>query len=223
MPYPITDGFRTEKNKQENRPVMLYEISIPSPTSTLRLCEWDTTIHYPTGITGFDYLPFPLKHEGIGSNALGEIDSVKVTLSSVDRTIVSALSTNNGLIGSKVVMKLIFLDKLDDATANISSTFYVDSVAITEQAATFNLTSKLDLYEVVLPGRKFERDYCRWFFKEEGCWLWDVNHWDPPGGFLHGDVECDHTRNGPEGCKYHVNSSRFGGFPAIPKRGIWVA
>jgi len=222
MPYAITDEYRTEKNKQENRPVTLYEITIPSPASTLRLCEWDTVIHYPTGITGFDYLPFPLSHEGIGCNSLGEIDSVRVKLSAVDRTIISTLITNNGLIGSKVVMKLVFLDQLADATANISSTFYIDSVTSTEQEAVFNLTSKLDLYEVKIPKRMYERDHCQWFFKGEGCYLGDAGVYTPPGGFLHSDVECDHTRIGPVGCKYHVNSSRFGAFPAIPQRGIIV-
>ncbi len=219
---PLPQSLITEKNKQANTPCMLYEIEIPLPTpSTLRLCEWDTVIHYPTA-GGFDYLPFPLKHEGIGSNALGEIDAVQIKLSTVDRSIISALATNNGLIGSKVVMKLVFMDRLDDAAAHILNTFYIDSVTTTEQEATFNLTSRLDLYEVVIPGRMFVRDHCQWTFKQEGCWLWSGTAWVAPDGFINGGVECDHLRRGPVGCKYHVNSSRFGGFPAIPKRGVWV-
>jgi lambda family phage minor tail protein L len=221
VPEITSPNYITEKNKAANAPVMCYEITIPTPASTLRLCEWDTIIHYPTA-GGYDYLPFPLTHQGIGANALGEIDSVKVKLSAVDRTIISTLATNNGLIGSKVVMKLVFLDQLADALANISSTFYIDSVETTEQEAVFNLTSKLDLYEVQIPGRMFERDHCQWHFLSEGCYLGDAGVYTPPGGFLHSDVECDHTRVGPVGCKYHINSGRFGGFPAIPMRGLYV-
>ena len=220
-PELIPQSFITEKNKAANSPIMLYEVTIPSPASTLRLCEWDTIIHYPTS-GGYDYNPFPLSHEGIGCNSLGEIDSVKVKLSAVDRTIISTLAANNGLIGCKVAMKLIFLDQLADATANISSTFYIDSVETSEQEAVFNLTSKLDLYQVQIPGRMFERDHCQWLFKSEGCYLGDAGTYTPPSGFLHSDVECDHTRIGTVGCKYHVNTSRFGGFPAIPMRGLYV-
>ena len=222
MPEVTSSGFITEKNKAENSPIMLYEIEIllPSPI-TLRLCEWDETVHYPTS-GGEDYSPFPLSHEGIGSNAFGEIDAVKVKLSSVDRTIIQHLVYNNGLIGCKVVMKLVFLDRLDDASANISNIFYIDSAETTEQTAAFVLTSKLDLYEVQIPGRLFERDHCQWLFKDEGCWLWNGSIYVAPGGFLYGNVDCDHTRIGPAGCKYHVNSSRFGGFPGIPMRGIWI-
>jgi phage-related protein len=167
-------------------------------------------------------LPFPLTHEGIGTNALGEIDTVRVKLSSVDRTIIATLVTNNGLIGSKVVMKLVFLDQLADSAANISSTFYIDSVESDQNNAIFILTSRVDLYEVVIPARMFERDHCQWIFKQEGCWLWNGSIWTAPSGFLNGTIECDHTRVGTVGCKYHVNSSRFGGFPAIPMRGLYV-
>jgi len=222
MPNIIPQSFITEKNKAANAPIMLYEISIPTPPSTLRLCEWDTIIHYPTS-GGYDYIPFPLKHEGISCNALGEIDSVKVRLSSVDRSIISALITNNGLIGSKVVMKLVFLDQLADATAFVSSTFYIDSVDTTEKEAIFSLSSKLDLYEVQIPARDFQRDHCQWFFKSEGCYLGNAGVYTPPPGFVNGSVECDHSRVGTVGCRYHGNSSRFGGFPAIPQRGLYVA
>ncbi len=222
MPETVPQSFITEKNKASNSPIMLYEVTIPSPASTLRLCEWDTIVHYPTS-GGYDYTPFPLSHEGVGVNALGEIDSVRVKLSSVDRTIITTLIANNGLIGCKVVMKLVFADQLADASANISATYYIDSVESDENNAVFNLTSKLDLYEVKLPGRMFERDRCQWKFMDEGCWTWNGAIYVAPGGFLHADVDCDHTRKGLVGCSYHVNSSRFGGFPAIPMRRIYVA
>lgn len=221
MPETINQNYITEKNKAANSPIMLYEITIPSPASVLYLCEWDVSVVYPTS-GGHTYIPFPLSHEGVGANILGEIDSVRVKLSTVDRSIITTLVANNGLIGSKVVMKLVFADQLADAAANISATYYIDSVSTTEQEAVFNLTSKLDLYEVVLPGRMFERDHCQWTFKQEGCWLWTGGVWTAPAGFLHSDVDCDHSRTGSVGCKYHVNSSRFGGFPAIPMRGLRI-
>lgn len=221
MPETISASYITEKNKAANSPIMLYEVTIPSPASVLYLAEWDANIVYPT-VGGQTYVPFPLSHEGIGINALGEIDSVRVKLSSVDRTIIRHLSTNNGLIGSKVVMKLVFADQLADSAANISATYYIDSVTTTETEAVFMLTSKLDLYEVKLPGRMFERDHCPWTYKKEGCWVWSGGAWAPAAGFSNGATECDHTRRGTAGCRFHTNTARFGGFPGIPMRGIYV-
>ncbi len=220
MPETINQTFRTEKNKAENTPIMLYELTM-NDSSIMRLAEWDTTIEYPTG-SGYNYLPFPLSHQGISVNALGEIDSVKVRLSSVDRTIVGTLVSNNGLIGNKVVMKLVFYGHLDDADANISQTFWIDSVETDENNALFNLTSKLDLYQVTVPGRLYQRDHCQWEYKHEACWLWNGSIWVAPSGFANEGVECDHTRTGSAGCKYHSNSTRFGGFPGIPMRSVYA-
>lgn len=218
MPQPISQTFRDEKNKQENAPIFLYEIEVDGAT-TLYYAEYDIPVVF--GSPPHTYTPFPLGHEAISSNIQGEIDAVKVKLSNVSREIGAAIIQNNGLRGKKVTVKLVFADHLDDPTAYISDTFYIDGSVITEGMAEFTLTSGLDLYDINIPGRIFERDYCQWEFKKEGCWLWSGSAWTAPSGFLHSDVQCDKTRKGIAGCSYHVNSLRFGGFPSIPTRGLF--
>lgn len=199
---------------------MLYEITL-NDNSILRLAEWNATIEYPTN-SGHNYLPFPLTHEGISVNSLGEIDAVKVRLSAVSREIISIIIANNGLLGNKVVMILVFYGHLDSAETNISQTFWIDGVVLDEENALFNLTSKLDLYQVVIPGRLYERDHCQWQYKKEGCWLWNGSDWAASAEFQNTNVECDHTRTGKTGCRFHYNSKRFGGFPAIPMRPVYM-
>jgi len=196
---------------------MLYEIEVDVST-TVYYAEYDQQVIFG----GIPYLPFPLSHELISTNAMGEVDAVKVRLSNVSREMGALLIQNNGLKGKKVTMKMVFSDHLDDASAYISDTFYIDASEITEQEASFLLTSKLDLYEVQIPGRIFERDHCQWQYKKEGCWRWSGSAWIAPSGFINESTQCDKTLGGPTGCRYHLNQLRFGGFPGIPSRGLFV-
>ena len=222
MPYPIDQTFRDEKNKQENRPIMLYVVNV-NGTPTLKFAEYDVDVEYPTG-SGLNYLKAPISHEGISTNATGEIDAVKVKVSNVSREIWATVMAYNGLRGEKVTIRLVFADHLDDADAHRDWVYYIDAPSYDEEKeeAAFLLTSKMDLYEVQLPGRIFERNHCQWVYKKEGCWRWNGSTWEARMGFTNEATECDHTRNRPAGCKFHTNGLWFGGFPAIPARGIYV-
>jgi len=216
MPYPINQTFRDEKNKEENQPIMLYEIEVDE-SNVLKYAEYDIEVNYG----GNTYIPFPIKHEIISSNLAGEIDAVKVNVTNISREIGALLIQNNGLKGKKVIMKLVFADHLDDPDANISDTFYIDAYELNENAATFLLTSKLDILEVQIPGRIFVRDYCQWQYKKEGCWLWNGSAWEAPTGFTNEATQCDKTLKGSSGCEFHNNKLRFGGFPGIPSRSLF--
>lgn len=222
MPETINAAFRDEKNKLQNTPITLYELTM-NDASILRLCEWDETIEYPTG-SGYYYLRAPLKHENMGMNNLGEIDAVKVTMSNINRDIGAVIIANNGLRGNKVVIKIVFRNLLADASANIPATYWIDAPDITDEEAVFTLTSKLDLYQIYCPNRIMERDHCTWTYKKEGCWIWS-GAWTARTNFTNTAVECDHTRKGSVGCRYHhpAGALPFGGFPGIPKRGLYVA
>jgi lambda family phage minor tail protein L len=222
MPETINAGFRDEKNKKENAPITLYEVTL-NDASILRLAEWDAVVEYPAG-SGNNYLPVPLTHEGVGMNAMGEIDMVKLTLSNVNREIGAVIIANGGLRGNKVTMKTVFSDLLADADANTPEDFWIDTAEIVEEKeeAVFTLTSKLDLFEVMAPGRIMERDHCPWVYKQEGCWRLSGGSYVARGNFTNEGTECDHTRKGQFGCRFHhpAGAIPFGGFPGIPMRGI---
>jgi len=213
----INDTFTEQKNLKENSPIMLYRITIPD-VDILRATEWDVDVEYD----GDPYLACEIKHEGISRNILGEIDSVKVTWSNINRQIGALLLYYNGLRGYQVDMILVFADMLDDPDANITETFWVDSSSITDMVATFTLTTRLDLYQAKLPCRIMNRDFCSWIFKRRGCYITGEENYEAPAGFLHADVTCDHTLDGVRGCRYHCNSRRFGGSPSIPQKSVWV-
>lgn len=220
MPYDINGPFTTEKNKKENSPIWLYTLFVPE-ASNIYLAEYDTDLVYPT-TGGHTYLKFPLKHEGIGKNILGETDAVKVFFSNVSREMAAVLLSKGGLVDYRVDITLVFANLLDDADANKSDTFWVDNSNISEGTSVFVLTTRLDLYQMKLPGRVMHRNRCGWTFKQEGCWVYSGGVLVAPAGFVHGDVSCDHTVSGANGCDYHVNTLRFGGAPGIPHKSFYI-
>jgi lambda family phage minor tail protein L len=224
MPETINATFTGEKNKLENRPITLYEIEVGG-ASTLWLAEYDATVEYPSG-SGTNYIPAPITHEGISINAMGEIDAVKMKVSNVNRQIWAVVMAHNGLRGEKVTMRLVFADHLDDAAAHKDAVYYVDAPDYDEskEEATFLLTSRLDLYEVKTPGRIMQRDECGWTYKKEGCWLYSGGTYAARANFANEAAECDQTRDGAAGCRFHHPSGPlpFGGFPGIPLRGVYL-
>lgn len=196
---------------------MLYEIET-SPSNIIYIAEYDQDVVYG----GNTYLRFPITHEAISTNMLGEIDAIKVRAANVNREMGALLIAHEGLRGKKVTLKMVFADRLDDPNANIEDVFYIDGAFINQEVVEVILTTKLDLYDIQIPGRLFDRDHCQWTYKQEGCWIWSGGAWTAPGGFANEATDCDKTRAGGKGCKFHMNSLRFGGFPSIPSRGLYV-
>jgi len=220
MPQITDTNFVVEKNQQENVPIMLYEVTIDD-THELDIAEWDVNVVYPTS-GGKTYLPFPITHESIPMNISGEIDACKVTVGNANQIIGGYLLANDGLRGNKVVMKLVFADLLADADAHLDNEFYIDGVIISETQAVFTLTSKLDLMQVQIPLRSFIRDFCPWPYKQDGCWLLSGGVYSAPSGFANTAIQCDKTLKGARGCAFHNNMLRFGGWPTMPARRIYV-
>lgn len=216
-PLPVNDTFTEEKNKQENTPIMLYTIVFPGATN-VTLAEWDVDVLY----NGITYITFPLKHEGISKNILGETDTVKVVLSNVNREMAAILLSYGGLIDYQIDLMLVFANHLDDADANIMETYWVDNSSIAEGECVFILSTRLDLFQIKLPRRTMNRNRCGWIFKKEGCWLASGDTWAAPGGFIHSDISCDHTVSGPTGCNFHNNGPRCGAFPGIPHKSFFI-
>jgi lambda family phage minor tail protein L len=217
MPYLIDGTFRDTKDLRENQPIMLYELEM-SAVVYMRLAEYDRDVVY----AGNTYTAFPISHEAVSSNLVGEIDGVKIHVSNISREIGAVLIANDALRGKKVTMTMVFADHLDDADANLSETFYVDSSDVTETDVLFVISSKLDIFEVDIPGRRYERDQCQWEYKKEGCWRWSGAAWTAPAAFTNEATDCDKTLAGLKGCRLHKNSKRFGGFPSISSRGLYV-
>lgn len=203
MSRDLDSDFVTEKNKVENIPIFLYELSYTA-SDVLYFAESDGDIVFD----GQTYTAFPLTHDAIEENILGEVGSLKVSVANVSRVMQAYLETYDGFRGHSVVVKIVWSGLLAMMDAYIADTFYIDSVVATVEAVEFTLVTKLDLMQVELPARKFNRNFCSWIFRSDEC-----------GYTGTGDV-CNRTF---QRCKELENQLRFGGFPAVPDRRVYIS
>ena len=168
MPRDTSGSFVTQKNRETNKPIWLYEIDMTGiQDENLFLAEYNENLSYK----GDTYTAFPLSHEGIEQSSTGRIDPVTVGLSNVGREIQAWLEANDGLRGRDVTILRVFVDTINHADAYMSDVYSIDAVSISETAASFTLLAKTDVLEVQMPRRSFSRTYCGWQYKGLGCWL----------------------------------------------------
>lgn len=203
MPLDTNSTFIGEKNLQENRPVFLYRVTEYNGTDDLLLAAHDEDVEFD----GETYTKFPISHESASDNSRGEIDSVAVRISNVSRLIQSYLESYDWR-GKKVTITQVFLDQLDDADAKISFVFYIDNYKASEQDVEFQLTTRFDVIDLMLPLGTYNRNYCRWKFKSTEC------------GYAGAESVCNKTK---QDCRDNKdNIERFGGFPSIPQRRLFT-
>lgn len=197
----ITATSITEKNKSANTPIYLYTIYAYDGTNNLCLAEYDADVTYDS----VTYTRFPITHDFIGENSSGENEQVRVKISNVSRLIQGYLE-NYDIRAKKVTIKLVWANQLADATACINHTFYIDSYSADEKDVTLTLSSKYNVLDLRIPGRKYSRYYCTWKFKGTEC------------AYAGAETTCNKTF---QKCRTLSNQIRFGGFPSIPSRPVY--
>ena len=195
--------FVDEKNKQQNRPVYLYQVDEYNGTDNLYFTSHDSDVTFD----GQTYTKFPITHEVVGDNSRGVLDTVSLTISNVSR-LLQAYLENYDWRGLKVTITQVFLDQLADADAKLVHVFYIDNYSTDEMAVSVTLTSKFDVLDIKLPLGVYNRNYCRWKFKSTEC------------GYVGAQSTCNKTK---QDCRDNKdNVLRFGGFPSIPSRRLYT-
>jgi lambda family phage minor tail protein L len=200
----VNATFTDEKNKAENRPIKLYKVeNYDGASAHLFFAGWDVNVTFD----GQLYTAFPITHDVISENNRGAIDAVRVTVGNVSRLIQGYLELYD-FRGKKVIIKTVWADQLADASAYIDDVFYIDSYVADAKDVVFTLTSKFDLLDIDLPGRRYSRNHCGWKFKGTEC------------GYAGAETSCNKTK---QRCKELNNYRRFGGFPSIQANKVFLA
>lgn len=186
--------------------IVLFEISV-SDIEALRITNNEEAVTFNSNI----YSPFPIMMESMEESGKGDLPYINVTVSNVERVLTDYMEQRNGLLDRAVTMKLVNESNLADEAASITINLVIREVTVTENAITFRL-SHHPFFQVQMPHQRFYRGRCRWAFKSTEC------GWSSGGT---GESEtCDKTIDGDNGCEAHLNQTRFGGFPGIPRRRI---
>ena len=202
MPRDVNPTFRNEKAKKENAPIFLYMLKEYDGVDDLNFAGFDQDVTY----NGTVYTRFPIRHEFVAENNQGQIDQVKITLANVSRLIEFYLEQYD-FRGKKVIIRTVWADQLSDPDAYIDDVFYIDNYTADQSNVEFTLTGKFDVLGIDLPARRYARNYCVWKFKSAEC------------GYAGAELTCDKTQ---QRCKQLDNYQRFGGFPSVPTRRIYI-
>lgn len=202
MPRDVNPTFRNEKAKKENAPIFLYMLKEYDGVDDLNFAGFDQDVTY----NGTVYTRFPIRHEFVAENNQGQIDQVKITLANVSRLIEFYLEQYD-FRGKKVIIRTVWADQLSDPDAYIDDVFYIDNYTADQSNVEFTLTGKFDVLGIDLPARRYARNYCVWKFKSAEC------------GYAGAELTCDKTQ---QRCKQLENYQRFGGFPSVPTRRIYI-
>lgn len=199
----LHSDFLKEKNKQTNKPIFLYTIyNYDGADNNLTLAESKENIEFDS----VTYTAFPIMHDNISDNSQGQTPEIKVKVANVSRLIEYYLNIYD-LRDKKVLIRLVWSDKLDNPDVKYDAIYYINSYTANEKVVEFTLLPKVDALGIVLPRRTYSRNYCQWRFKSTEC------------GYSGEATECNKTK---QQCKILDNYVRFGGFPAIPNKKLYV-
>jgi phage-related protein len=161
-PYNITEDFRLEKNKKQNRPVVLVAIEIDD-TTTMYFARDNEDVNYFQPRTSVPqlYTKFPFTVGPIGSNVEGQIDVLDIKVANVFQELGGLIQYYGGLLDKKITVILAFKDLLDDPDSCIVNDYYIDSSGGAKQAVEIKATTKFNTLGVRLPFELYNRYQCQ--------------------------------------------------------------
>lgn len=236
MPYDVTASFATEQAKLHGAyPVDMYVINASltgwDPLYYANINQdiygWSLNATGDTTTTPTLFTGLPIERGELNTNIQGEISEITLSIPNTNRVIESLIQNYDYLRGREVHFLSTFAKHLPSGgTANhlgeepdrfaiLKEKLYIDSVSSNEESVSFTCRSKFNIKNITVPRRTFTRE-CNWAllgrYREEEC---DPNSDISATTF----PSCDGTL---ENCRERNNSTRYGGFPAVPRRGFVV-
>jgi len=223
MARTLNASFVEKKNALEGTaPIKLLAIEYAdSAASVVYWAAWDKNVDYflPGTATAQTYTAAPVNISDISYSSVESAPSMSVTISNVDRTVTAFLEQNDGLRGRGITIVKVFKELLGNSNANVTEKFYVDGAQTTRDSATFSLVPKTTIYNITIPYRVYRRDQCQWSFKGINC-LGTTTIATPAINATLASSLITTCLKTLASCDSYNNTSRYGGFPGIPRKRV---
>lgn len=211
MARTLNASLESEKNLLESGGlVSLYAVQVSaSPVLTDYWCGYNKSVSYfkPNTTSTQVYDAAPISRGTIEEDDGTKIPTLVINVGAVDQVITAYIEANDALRRNKVECITVPYDQLNNASACIVDTYYVDGCVLDgdTEIATFQLTTKGAVADVTVPLRAMRRDQCAWKFAGTEC------------KYAGGDGACKHTK---ADCASKNNLINFGAFPGISTRHV---
>lgn len=184
----------------------LFELNLETDTTEdlwVLLCDHDEDVSF----RGLTYHAYPVALESVDGDAAGDLPETSLVLSNLHGYAATLLRTYGGLMGRRVVARLVTTTLLADQ----DDCFSVESEVIEATASRDTVTLALGqhgLHDLQFPLGRYQRTTCRFRYVTDGrgrCGNTDTT-----------STTCSRNYDDSNGCTSKGNEARFGGFPAIP-------
>lgn len=202
MSLSLTVGDVIEKNKiaSDVAYLVLLEIGVIDPDTsslveTLYVCNNKEDITF----NGQLYTAYSLDSNIIQEP--GSMPEMTLTINDYANVIQASMQQYNGGVGFAIKLMYVNSSALDD-DPEIEENFTVESASAQNYIISFKLGAENPLAKRC-PKRLQYRESCSFTYKSTEC------------GYSGALTSCDYTLTGDNGCIFHENAERFGGFPGI--------
>jgi lambda family phage minor tail protein L len=201
----LPEELKVIKNsiRQKDPWLILLEITLNDiPGTLLRLVKNTEDVV----IGGETYTAFNFNLEMNKVSNSGELPSLKISVSNIERTLQGYLEDLDGMIGSSV--KIIIVNEAEPNLdyAELEQSWDVVQTTVNQNTVDFQL-SLPNLLRVRYPLTRFIANHCSHIYKEIEC------------GYIGSNPACKRTL---DDCRAHNNTARYGGYPGLSNNGIRV-
>lgn len=169
---------------------------------------------------GNTYSAFAFEIDTITDKSSGQLQQISLRAANANRLLEGYLTQYNGGVGGTVTIYVVSATNLA-GEPDLMVTFQVEDASSDEEWATFTLGADNPMRQP-MPKFIYMSNHCRHVYNSPT--LQAANHPDGLGcGYLGPMASCSLTLDGPNGCRAHDNTARFGGFPGIDTQGFRYA
>lgn len=194
---------KQEKNKLSTDSVFLILLDIDLVTDIVRICYNTDDIYW----NGNLYQAFPFDIGDVNEDTDDSDPEVQLSVSNVSQALQYAVENAKGGNGLSVILRVVNTLNLNSNKAEIEESFVIEQTEIDENYIIFKLGAE-DNARTRRPLNRCMKNNCPFKYKGLRC------------GYNGTLPTCTHTL---VACREHDNSKRFGGFPGIDQKGVYVS
>ena len=136
----------------------------------------------------------------------GSDPNLSVQVDNVAQGMTYYVEDAKGAVGTPVILRVVNSENLPNGEADLEEYYVVTECKVNEQWVTFTLGNEYSA-RTRRPLYRYMKNNCPFAYKGLRC------------GYSGGIASCQHTL---QDCRNHGNSERFGGFPGIDQKGVYM-
>jgi len=155
---------------------------------------------------GHTWIAFPMRIGDTTEDNTGSDPNLTLQVDNVSRSLQSAVEQSGGGVGTRVKLLVVNTKNIASTTPELEEEYVVISTMADQQYITFTLGNEYSA-RTRRPLNRYFKDFCPFKYKGLRC------------GYNGNLADCNRTL---ADCRLHGNSTRFGGFPGIDQKGVYV-